>query len=321
MGVISNKEELLLINEIEHHNRRSLLHDNKVKNDEDYIDSLYNEIPNIINAGFQEHDVVEVSPARKSVLDDYVKTINDFINTAGTEEIINSFEGYRNYTISDIEYNYIIVKVLDYLLDKLITLYDLLVEKEVYTNYSLRADVIHEYYVLLEKYLVLHKYYDSINIFTVSEEDNVLPKEEEKVLIFAHSSKSLKSRVIDDLEDDVPAQYYEEVDDLLKRFISGDLLGREQKKLSSSKRLEKLIELRGVQVRIILRHVKDNIYCVVGVAVKKADNDMHMYNSMANRAIPNTKTDEELQREIDYGKGVLRDLNVFVKEKARKGNR
>jgi hypothetical protein len=50
--------------------------------------------------------------------------------------------------------------------------------------------------------------------------------------------------------------------------------------LKSHKALKGYIELRYDQVRIILKHIKDNIYNVYGVFAKKDDNDVNMYKTI-----------------------------------------
>lgn len=76
-GIIETKEDLLLCNEIEYFNRNlrsTNLTEEKNTND------LYNELPNILNGGFEDFDVVEISRYRKEILDKYVSQIKSFIN-------------------------------------------------------------------------------------------------------------------------------------------------------------------------------------------------------------------------------------------------
>ena len=321
IGVISNKEELLLINEIELYNRKVFSSSRQEEKEQNYTDAIYSEIPNILNAGYQEHDTIEVDDDRKVILDKFIKQITGFINDISKEELLDDIELYRNYNIQDNEYNYILTKLLDNLQDGMLTFYELLIEKEIYTNKYTRIDAIKNYYNLLDKYLLLRKYYDEINIFTVediNESSNV--EKEEKRVIYSHSPNSSKARLISDMKD-IPHEYYNRVHDLINRFKSGDLTKDEFKKLTNNRRLGTLFELRDDQIRVILKHIEGNLYCIMGVATKKDDNDMHMYNTMFNRFMPKTNTKENMDKELSFATIVNSELEKLVKEKGRKGNR
>lgn len=325
IGTLNNKEELLLLNELELHNRKVLSDDRQEKKEQIYVETLYDEIPNILNAGYQKHDVIEVSEERKPILDKFVKEIKTFIYEIPKEGIIENIEAYSNYNILDTEFNYILVKILDDLQDSLITFYELLIEKEIYTNMHERIEAIKSYYNALDRYITISKYYDSINTYeeddidtqTISKENK--PKEV-KTVIYSHSPNSSKARIISDMKD-IPHEYYTQVTDLIDRFKSDDLQKGEIKQLQNNRHLDKLTELKNDQIRITLRHIKGNLYCIMGVATKKDNNDMHMYNTMANRLMPLVNTDESLKKELEFAKIVETELASIVKEKGRKGNR
>lgn len=81
MGEISKNDFLLLINEIELYNRRILTSRNNSEQENKHLELLYNEIPNIINAGYQKHDEVEVLDERRPILDKFVKEIISYIES------------------------------------------------------------------------------------------------------------------------------------------------------------------------------------------------------------------------------------------------
>ena len=89
----------------------------------------------------------------------------------------------------------------------------------------------------------------------------------------------------------------------------------------NNKNLKGYTELRYDQVRIILKHVKDNIYNVQGVFVKKDDNDIHMYTTMANRMIPDISTERLLSYQLELAEKTEEELKKLVQEKGRKGTR
>ena len=113
IGIIDNKEELLLINEIEFYNRNVAVDTSGVKRDVEYTKSVYDKIPNILQAGFQEHDEIQVLGNRKGTLDKFVKEIMATIKNMDNDEIVYVLESYKKYKIDDNEYNYIINGVMN----------------------------------------------------------------------------------------------------------------------------------------------------------------------------------------------------------------
>ena len=109
--VISNKEEVLLINEIELYNRNVVTQKNN--NVEcNYADRIYEEIPNILNAGFYLYvdadEEIEITDERKKTIEMFVKTLFDTITNAKTDEVINELKQYYDfYKLDDNEYKYI----------------------------------------------------------------------------------------------------------------------------------------------------------------------------------------------------------------------
>ena len=80
-------------------------------------------------------------------------------------------------------------------------------------------------------------------------------------------------------------------------------------------------ELKDDQVRIFLKHVKDNVFCVFGVFAKKTNNDIRAYRTICNRSIPDVSTQEKLNQEIALGNILLNDLRKVVSTRGRKSTR
>lgn len=80
-------------------------------------------------------------------------------------------------------------------------------------------------------------------------------------------------------------------------------------------------ELKDDQVRIFLKHVKDNVFCVFGVFAKKTDNDIKIYRTVCNRSIPDVSTEKKLNQEIALGNVALEDLREIVSTRGRKSSR
>lgn len=329
IGIIDNKEELLLINEIEFYNRNVAVDTSGVKRDVEYTKSVYDKIPNILQAGFQEHDEIQVLGNRKGTLDKFVKEIMATIKNMDNDEIVYVLESYKKYKIDDNEYNYIINGVMNSYVSDLLVFSQYLLEKEVYSKRSERTYAVKEYYMVLDKYLWIRSYYEKINeeredsevinIDFLEEVDD--DKEEEKILIYSRSLVNpIKAYLIED-KGDISYEDYQAVYELIQKFRDGSILVRQQKKLADNKNTSNAIELVHDQVRVVIRHVKDNIYCVMGVFAKKATNKRETYDKLRNRMIPDISNKDLFDRERELDEYNDKQLEELVVTKARKGTR
>lgn len=324
-GKISNRDELLLINEIELYNRR-LISQNGSLREQHYTEELYEEIPNILFAGFQEHNHIEVSHNRKATLNKLADEIPTYIEYLEKEEIQSAIEGYRNYCDDDNEYQYIIIRVLDKYLDSLIDDYRILTNKEIYQIRKDRLEIINDYYKTLDKYLYMLNYYNTLSelqemdIDEVVEDGTILNEEKRKIIFATSPSNPTKARILSDMED-IPYEYYDTILRLLTDFKFNQNTKDEYKFLSSNRKLSYYRELKSDQVRIVLKHIDGDIYCILGAFAKKANNDSHSYNQMAIRTLPDTSTPEKLNLTLKLGEIIQEEISKQVKDKGRKGKR
>lgn len=322
-GVISNKEEILLCNELDYYNRMIMKGASKEK---EYSVKKHDEIPNILCCGFEMYDDIDISVSRKQRLDRFVNEIKLYEKDIPTDELVDIISTYKIQTDFDNEYNYIINELVKYYLFQALDYYEFLLSEGTYSDKNLRNENIELYYKTLEKYLIIKKYYDEINdlqdIESVDEDlDEDLTDEDKsknKIIIFSHPSSSpTKARLIFDLKD-MPFEYYQTTLDLIEGYIANKV---KAKSLINNKKSLKAKELRSDQIRITFRHVKNNIYCITGVFAKKANNDIKMYRTMFNRSNADVSTDDKLFQEIALGEVTLNELRELVADKARKGSR
>ena len=323
-GYIDMKEELLLLNEIEYYNRTHV-DDNGNEREKKYATDLHEEIPNIVLSGYQELDhIEEPSRARRGTIDTFVDELISYITGLEKGQIIESLKTYQNYNLTDNEYNYLLITLLNHYQEELLACYQLLVEKDTYTNSRSRNEIVREYYCLLDTFNAIREYYESINQYEevdISEEALEETNKENKVLIYAHSQVQItKSRIMADMKD-VPNEYYEKVSTLLNSFKDGTIEKLKIKHLERKKGSYGFTELKDDQIRIVIKQVKNNVYCVLGVFVKKSDNDHVSYTSLVNRPMPSINTPEELEAEITLAKLTEDELDKMVTEKSRKGTR
>lgn len=320
-GDLSAKEEIMLCNDLDCYNRLIISKRNEQK---EYSEKIHNEIPNILNGGFQMYDDIDISVSRKQRLNKLVDEIKLFESDIPNEELIEIIKSYKVHTDFDNEYNYIVNELIKYYLFQAIDYYELLLSEGTYNDKSLRKESIDLYYKALERYMILNKYYDEINTINVDEfqEEEVYDENIEntssKQLIFSHlSSNPTSARLILDLKD-IPEEYYQTVLGLIDGFLKNE---RYTKRLNNSANQTKIRELRDDQVRIILKHIKDNIFCIYGVFAKKTNNDIRAYRTICNRSIPDVSTQEKLNQEIALGNILLNDLRKVVSTRGRKSTR
>lgn len=322
MGEISDKEEIILLNELEFYNRNIIPYHSPEK---EYANIAYNEVPNILNSGFEMYDEIEISSSRRQTINGFVADIKTYIEQINKDNIVSLIESYKKYNLANNEYNYIVNEILKYYLFEALEYYKLLLDANIYRDRGIRNDAISTYYKLLELYLTLREYYNTLTTIETLEEE---PEEETIVeeehnetpykLIFSHpTSDPTKAKLITDLKD-IPEEYYQSILDLLQGFINNK---KRTKRLANDKYKSRFQELKDDQIRIVLIHMSKNIFCINGVFVKKANNDMKMYRTMCNRALPSISSTEQEEQEIALGKHILQELETIVNEKSRKGSR
>ncbi len=321
-GDLSAKEEIMLCNDLDCYNRLIISKRNEQK---EYSEKIHNEIPNILNGGFQMYDDIDISVSRKQRLNKLVDEIKLFESDIPNEELIEIIKSYKVHTDFDNEYNYIVNELIKYYLFQAIDYYELLLSEGTYNDKSLRKESIDLYYKSLERYMILNKYYDELSVININEEDfsdevynENVENTQTKQLIFSHpSSNPTSARLILDLKD-IPEEYYQTVLGLIDGFLKNE---RYTKRLNNSANQTKIRELRDDQVRIILKHIKDNIFCIYGVFAKKTNNDIRAYRTICNRSIPDVSTQEKLNQEIALGNILLNDLRKVVSTRGRKSTR
>lgn len=323
MGEISEKDEVLLNNELEFYNNNIIPTQNQEK---EYKTKEYNEVPNILDSGFEMFDLIEVNSNRLETINSYVNDLKSYISQLNIDEIIPVIESYQKYNLETNEYNYIVNEILKMFLFEALDYYKILLDISIYRDKESRYEAIETYNEYLDKYLLIRDYYNKITDIELNDEVESLEEPEEfdepidainpRRLIFSHpASNPTKSRLIDDLKD-VPEEYFERVQSLLENFI---VHKKKFKSLTTNK--PGFMELKDDQVRIVMKHTANNIYCVMGVFAKKANNDRKMYRTMCNRTVTDIITKEKEKQELALGELTMQELARIVKEKARKGSR
>ncbi len=322
MGEIDEKEEILLLNELEYYNRNIIENDNA--KEKEYANIAYNEVPSILNSGFEMYDEIEVASSRKGTIMGFVTEIKSFIEQIDKDEIIPLIEEYKKYNLEDNEYAFIVNEILKFYLFKAIDYYELLLDSSIYEDRGVKNDAIITYYQMVEKYLVIRKYYHEktdIEVMEDVKEETIIEKLDDdspRKLVFSHPAiDPTKAKFIMDIKD-IKEEYYQTTLDMINSFLEKK---KKLKPLTNNRNVRSFWELKNDQIRIIIKHVKDNIFCITGVFIKKSNNNMKSYRTMCNRIIPDISSKDKEMQELELGKITMDSFKKIVEEKARKGTR
>lgn len=323
-GEISPKEKLLLINEIELYNR-NLTAKNSSEKERIYNENLHDELSNILMMGFQEPDIITVPSDKKNTLNKITKEIINQSIQLDSQAVIELLKEYQKYELDQNEYNYILVEIIKYYIDELLTIHSLFLESPDAINRKTRLEYISNYYNNLDKYIKINEFYEKINEYIKEESDltdeDIKNFTNEKRLIYSHLETNIsKAKIIQDMND-IPYEYYQIIQELLFKFKNGTIGINKIKRIKYNSRNSGYIELKDDQVRIILKHVKDDIYNVYGVFAKKDNNDMNAYRKIMNRPLPQINTNEKLQMQLELSKLTEEELEKLINDKGRKNSR
>ncbi len=321
MGEINDREKILLLNELDFYNRNIIPGESKEK---EYTNKAFNEVPNILSGGFEMYDEIEIAASRKETILGFVNELKGYVEQLSKEEIIPSIENYKKYNLDDNEYNFIVNEILKFYIFKALEYYDILLDSCIYTDRVSREEAITTYYQMLERYLLIRKYYQNITDIKVDEEaieEQTSLDEGDKNpirIVFSHPTNDpTKAKFLNDLKD-IPEENYQGIWDLLNDFIEKR---KDYKSLTNNGNIKNFAELKEGQIRIIIKHIRNNIHCVVGVFTKKANNDVKTYRNMCNRVVTDVSTIEKENQEIELGIITLDLIKDYINEKARKGSR
>lgn len=258
---------------------------------------------NMLNSGFEQIDV----PVNNNKLleHDISNAINVINNNSLT--IIDSVLDFSKYNIQEQEYIY--KRLLVYYQDKIYNLIEVLKNKEYYFDIELLKQIKDEYKQLHNIYMFLRNRLDSLTIvqdetvlinFSTDEEDNV-----RNLYYSSNSEDASKCYFIKDLKE-IREEANFTILDLIRNFKLGD--NRDIKIITNG-----FIELKHDQIRIILKPIGKNNYSVMGVFIKKSDNDSKTYKKLFDRPIA-IKDDE-------YSKLVEEYYIDYLESNKRKGTR
>ncbi len=103
------------------------------------------------------------------------------------------------------------------------------------------------------------------------------------IAIFAKSENG-KAYFLNDLKK-IPSEVYDEVLKTINLFLSGQRNAEDKVKIlkNNDNFVRPVFEFKGFQVRIFATRLKENVFCIFGVAIKKADYDKKIYTNFSRR--------------------------------------
>lgn len=323
-GYITDKELIVFLHGLDLYNRSIYTEISENEQEKNRFNQLFEEIPNILYAGFQELPEVEVSEKTKKILNNVASSM--YPQLCLETDIISIIETYEKMEYNPNEFKYIITTVLNKLMDDLSTISLLIKDFNNYKNKSQRKQIVDEYYGILDIFSVIYNYYEKLTKEEDEEEKeeehettdtpSELPTNDLRLIYSSNSPIPSKCKFLVDLQKNVLEEYYEKVFEILSQFKEGKISTKKVKNIERS-----TYELKYDQIRILFRHVKDNIYCILGVSVKKKNHDGNMIKNLTSREVPNISTDISLLSQLQYAEKVEEELSKIVETRARKGSR
>lgn len=236
------------------------------------------------------------------------------------KELYEIFPTLKDQTISYEEFDYTFKKILNELILLLHESKEAISKKDIYNDIELRKVVIAEYNEIKQKYNKILYYFNTEILYYKT--NNIVQEESYNNLFYAFPPNGRESYIEKDLKD-IPEEYLEKVKKLLDKLKENNLNSSEITVFrNTNKRLKNFQELRDDQVRILFKRIFDNNYLIIGVGIKKTDNDLKMYFNLSNRNQEIDITDSlTYNRNLEISSMIEENIDSYIKNNSRKGTR
>lgn len=309
---VSPKNQIQILEQIKNHNNQQQGLENK-----DTILNMINE--NIELYDFPSLESFDFKSRVTPMIDSYYQMI---MSVDDVTQLYNFFPTLKDQTIDLEEFEYIFKKILNKMISVLQGCKQSIIEKDIYDDEVLRNVVIAEYNEMKQKYEKIFYYFDN-EIQYYKNNDQQLIAEQESItnLFYAFPPNGRESYLEKDLKD-IPKEYLERVKNLLDKLKTNQLNPRESAGFGGNNRLKEVRELRSDQIRILYKKIFKNNYLMLGIGVKKTDNDLNMYYTISNRdQTIDLSTVEKYNRNLEVSSEVEEQINSYIQTNSRKGIR
>ncbi len=301
---IENVDLINIMEQIKIHNAKCVVKDKKMQSKDLFL------IINMVNQGFE--DIKLKDNANKEKLEMVAKKTINLIDSIRLDEVKNMINLDSIYSSKDLKYLYSLI--LRYYQEKIIDLIEILKQEEFYFDIAILQEIKEEYKVLYQKYMLVRNMLDGIVKNDYDEEmdaeedlEEIKDNKEIKLYYASNSDEATKCYFVKDLEN-IREEALAHTLILLEDFKMGKM-----NKFKNLANLKSFGELKDDQIRIVLKILDNNCYAVMGVFIKKSDNDRVQYVNMTKRPILNNDDNYSLEVENYY--------KDYILQNQRKGSR
>lgn len=229
-------------------------------------------------------------------------TIIDYYDTV--EEYIQQFNNcYPDITIKQ----YVMLGIIKRIQIKILEQIELIKDKEFYVNKETRVEISNEFKKMIDIYTKLYDNYVQIS------NANAIIAEEENIKLTYAMKKSGKPYILDDIKQ-VQEEYLNRCLNLINSFKMGTIVNRQIS--GFEERYKEFKKLKDDQVRILVKHIEKNIFCIYGIGIKQDQKGSTMYTRIC------TRTDySNLEDSLKNSESIEEQLKNYIKTNARTGNR
>lgn len=308
----SSKNQIQILEQIKNHNNQQ-----QGLKSKDTILNMINE--NIELYDFTSLESFDFKSRVTPMIDSYYQMI---MSVDDVTQLYNFFPTLKDQTIDLEEFEYIFKKILNKMISVLQGCKQSIIEKDIYDDEVLRNVVIAEYNEMKKKYEKIFYYFDNeIQYYKNNNQQLIIEQESINNLFYAFPPNGRESYLEKDLKD-IPKEYLERVKNLLDKLKTNQLNPRESSGFGGNNRLKEVRELRSDQIRILYKKIFENNYLILGIGVKKTDNDLNMYYTISNRnQTIDLSTVEKYNRNLEVSSEVEEQINSYIQTNSRKGIR
>ena len=307
-----SKNQIQILEQIKNHNNQQ-----QGLKSKDTILNMINE--NIELYDFTSLESFDFKSRVTPMIDSYYQMI---MSVDDVTQLYNFLPTLKDQTIDLEEFEYIFKKILNKMISVLQECKQSIVERDIYDDEVIRNVVIAEYNEMKQKYEKIFYYFDN-EIQYYKNNDQQLITEQESItnLFYAFPPNGRESYLEKDLKD-IPKEYLERVKNLLDKLKTNQLNPRESAGFGGNNRLKEVRELRSDQIRILYKKIFKNNYLMLGIGVKKTDNDLNMYYTISNRnQTIDLSTVEKYDCNLEVSSEVEEQINSYIQTNSRKGIR
>jgi len=306
----SEKEQILILESIINYNKK--IQKENYKYDQTILTKILNKKFHYLDV--EEYNLESLNNKVASIFSS-LSSLEDF------NEIYNFLPELETGLYTEAEYNYIYKTLINRFVKELIDNQEELSKKETYNDRDLLNLFISNFLAIEKLFNCVRAIYFNSKEKKQIEESEIIEKEVVNNIFFA-SNNNNESYMEKDIHN-LPEETLGEIKRLLEGFKYDELRKNEIKGFNSNNRpLISYRELRGDQIRIVFKNIKENDYIFVGIGQKKEDNDRRFYVNCAKRKINvDISTEEKYLQESENASETYDRIINYIEEHKRKGNR